>query len=101
MENKIDMLEELLVGDEGLLISLRFGDGLNKNKLEKVFNLLEEFAEEWSDEHCIPKKAVDLFIDIYPSMEATCELYDEKEEIEIMNAADKILDLIRDCVKNG
>ncbi|GGE21374.1 hypothetical protein GCM10011571_24330 [Marinithermofilum abyssi] len=99
MENKIDMLEKLLVGDEGLLISLRFGDGLNKNNLEKVFNILETLAEEWSDEHCIPKKAVDLFVDIYPVMVSACKLYDKKEEMEILNAADKIMDLIRECVR--
>lgn len=68
MINRVDLLEKLLLDDDGLLISLRLADGLNQDKAEQIYEVLVELAEEWKGQKAIPKKAVDLFIDIYPGM---------------------------------
>lgn len=98
MDNKLELLEELLLGDNGLLISLRLAGGLNNDKVDKVCEVLDKLASDWEDQDTIPKKAADLFIDFYPAMESVCGLYEEDEVVEIMNAADKIMDRIRDCI---
>ncbi|AEV68911.1 hypothetical protein [Acetivibrio clariflavus] len=101
MENKLMVLEELLLSDNGLLVSLRLGDGLKQDKVEMICKLLEELAKDWASIDCIPKKAVDLFIDFYPAMESSCGLYNEEEQVLIMDVADKIMDLIRECVTSN
>ncbi|MFT8352783.1 hypothetical protein [Clostridium saccharoperbutylacetonicum] len=98
MTNNLDIFEQLLLADDGLLTSLRLGYGLKKDKVESVCDILEKLSEEWRGENSIPKKAVDLFIDFYPTIESACGLYSENEAINIMDAADKIMDLIRECV---
>lgn len=98
MSDRVDMLEKLLLDDDGLLISLRMADGLNKDKAEQVYKVLIELAEEWKGQDAIPKKAVDLFIDIYPVMLGQSDYYGEKEAIEIMDCCLKIMDLIRECI---
>lgn len=98
MDDKLELFEELLLGDEGLLISLRLARGLSNEKVDKVCEVLDKLASDWENQDSIPKKAVDLFVDFYPAMESTCGLYEEDELIEIMNAVDKIMDRIRDCI---
>jgi hypothetical protein len=96
--DNIKKLEELLLGDAGLLIALRLGNGLNIRKADEIIKILETLSNEWADKDYIPKKAAELFIDFYPAMESACGLYSDNESINIMDVADKIVDLIRDCV---
>ncbi|MBN1051974.1 hypothetical protein DV092_07855 [Clostridium botulinum] len=100
MINDLDSFEDLLLGDDGLLTSLRLGYGLKQDKVEKLCDILKKLAEEWREERSVPKKAVDIFIDFYPTIESVCNLYSENEAIIIMDAGDKIMDLIRECVIN-
>ena len=96
--DKVEQLKELLLGDTGLLVSLRLGDGLDNEKVMEIINILKKLKLEWEKENTIPKKAVDLFIDFYPVMESASVLYSDNESNMIMDAADKIMDLIRDCI---
>jgi hypothetical protein len=98
--NKVDLLEELLLSDSGLIISLRMGDGLNVSLVDEICMLLDKLKVEWEKKDSIPKKAVDLFVDFYPAMESCEGLYNEKEFTEILDAADKIMNYIRACYCN-
>ncbi|MGC5326550.1 hypothetical protein [Brevibacillus sp. SYSU BS000544] len=93
----LDKLENLLIGEEGLLISLRMGEGFKKELFHEICSLLKQLAEQWAKEVSIPKRAVGIFVDLYPSMESASYLYNESERIEILEAADIIADLIREC----
>jgi len=97
MDN-IEKLEELFLGDDGLLISLRLGNGLNMKKVDEIIKILKVLSKEWANQNYIPKRAAEIFIDFYPAMESVCGLYSDDESTNIMDVADKILDLIRDCV---
>lgn len=96
--SKLEKLEELLLSEDGLLVSLRLGNGLDQEKVENICCVLNELQVEWEDCDYIPKKAADIFIDFYPAMESSCGLYSEDESDKIIDSADKIMDLIRDCV---
>jgi len=97
--DKLAYLEELLLNDEGLLISLRLGNGLNMEKIDLICGILKELSDEWKKDDVIPKKAANLFVDFYQAIESSCGLYNDEKQIQIMNAADKIMDLIRECVE--
>ena len=91
-------LEELLLSEDGLLIQLRLGNGLDEEKVERICCVLEELKVEWRDSDCIPRKAVDIFVDFYPAIESTCDLYSEEVSLKIMDIADKVMDKIRECI---
>ncbi len=99
MNNKVMTLEKLLLSEDGILVLLRLGDGLNIDKVDSICKLLKELSIDWEQCDFIPRKAVDLFVDFYPAMESVCSLYSEEEQTIIMDAADKIMDLIRECIK--
>lgn len=98
MSSDLEFLEQLLIGEDGMLLSLRMGDGLQEKKVQQVIDVLGKLSKEWSGSECIPKKAVDLFIDIFPVMQSSCDWYSEAEVIKIMDAADQIVNSIRDCI---
>lgn len=100
MSSNLNILEQLLIGQDGILLSLRMGDGLEEEKVERIIRILGKLSKEWSGNESIPKKAVDLFIDIYPVMQSSCDLYSEETAVKIMNVADKIIDSIRNCIIN-
>lgn len=99
--SRLTKLEELLLSDEGILVSLRLGDGINQQKVDLVCKILGELSTEWEQNDSIPKKAADLFVDFYPAVESACGLYSNEEQIVIINTADKIMDLIRECIKSN
>ena len=96
--SNIEKLEALLLSENGMLISLRLAQGLDNKKVEEICKILLLLKEEWKDKKEIPKKAVGIFIDFFPAMEAISDFYPENEAIKIMNVADKIIHLIRDCI---
>lgn len=98
--NNVDLLEELLLSDNGFLISLRMGDGLKADLVDEICKVLDELANEWKNIDSIPKKAVDLFVDFYIVLVGSEGLYSEKEFDEIFDAGDKILSHIRACYCN-
>ncbi len=97
MEQKLEILEQLLLSDEGLIVSLRMGDGLNMALVQEICLVLDELKGIWKDSTVIPKKAVDLFVDFYPAMQSCESLYSEQDGMQIMDATDLIMDHIRDC----
>lgn len=97
MDN-IEKLKDLLLSGDGMLISLRMGQGLDNEKVNEICEVLILLKEEWKEKKEISKKAVDIFVDFFPAMEMVSDYYSENEAVEIMNAADKIMDLIRDCI---
>lgn len=95
---KIEELKELFLSGDGLLVLLRLGDGLDKSKFDRICCILKDLKEEWKNSDYIPKMAVDIFIDFYPAIESSYGLYNDEEMEEIIEAADIIMELIRDCV---
>lgn len=98
-EDYVETLEKLMIGEEGLLIKLRLGEGLQKSKVQEICQVLTFLRDDWFEKDVIPKRAAELFVDFYAAMESSVGLYSEEKEKEIMDAADQIMDLIRQCVQ--
>jgi hypothetical protein len=94
----VDTLENLILGDDGLLISLRLGYGLKSEKVSEIIDVLDHLSEEWAESEYIPKKAAGMFADFYLAAYGSLGLYNEEEGLKIEDAVDKIMDSIRKCV---
>ncbi len=95
----MDNIKEFCVIMEGIMLDLRFLRGLDEEKVIKFRDVLEKIIDEWKDKDYVPKLLCNLFIDFYPSVEASSYLYNNEEEKEkILSFADKMQDLMRICV---
>ncbi len=96
----LEKLEILLLSENGLIIKLRMGEGLDSNLVDEICETLSILKDEWKNSLFIPKKAVDMFVDFYPAMESCIGLYDQFESDKIMLVTDRIMDSIRECYCN-
>lgn len=95
----MDNIKEFCVIMEGIMLDLRFLRGLDEEKVIKFRDVLEKIIDEWKDKDYVPKLLCNLFIDFYPSVEASSYLYNNEEEKEkILSFADEMQDLMRICV---
>ncbi|BFT72355.1 hypothetical protein [Paenibacillus sp. P36] len=100
MENDlVKYLGDLLLHrDDGLLIKLRMGNGLDKSKVDEICAVLTQLAIEWENDDKISKEAVEYFIHIDPVMNATLSRYSEKQQAEILIALETIMNKVRHCL---
>jgi len=101
-KTNIERLEEALYGDEGFLIKLRMMNGFDENKFEEVCSILKDCEIEWKNIDSIPKRAVNLIVEICPAIMTYLDnsLYckkDEKWNEKMWDAYLKIYDLILNC----
>lgn len=93
-ESNLEVLEEHLFGDDGLMIKLRMGKGYDQGKFEEVCIALRECAKEWAKNDSIPKSAVALLIGISPAFFSVLEYYDKNVVDKINLAEATIQDII-------
>ncbi len=95
----MDNIKEFCDVMDGLMLDLRFLRGLDEEKVNKFREILKKIIDEWKGKDYIPKLLCSLFIDFYPSAEASSYLYhDEAEKEKILSFADEMQDLMRICV---
>jgi uncharacterized protein (UPF0548 family) len=93
MEN--DPLGNLSDSAEAFSTKLRLGEGFDERQFEALCDALRACAELWATRDNIPKSAVILLVDLWPSIQACSYLYSGQEADRIMKAADSIADLTR------
>lgn len=89
----------LLDINDGLLIDLRFGKGINHNKANEILEVLLDIKNNYKNSDVISKELCNLFIDFYPFIDGSLSLYSIEEVHEILEISDKILDAMRACVE--
>ena len=67
-------------------------------KIEEIEIVLKALAKEWQSKGYVPKKVVNIFVDCYSAMESVSSRYSGDEAEKIIEVADRIMDLIRDCI---
>lgn len=98
LDKHIEVLENKLFDDNGLLIKLRLGKGLDESKVKEICDSLSELIDELKNVDYIPKRLALIFVDLYSAVESTCSLYNEEEINKIMDFADIIMNLVRECL---
>lgn len=99
MENKLDLLEKSIIGRQGFLGKLRMGDGLDEEKYNVTCEIMKDLILEYKEKDVVPKKAAELFIDLYHSMISFIEWHNEEEVEKILQAAVNINELIGELLK--
>lgn len=96
---QIDLLQSMETSYEAFMVPLRMGDGFKTGPFNEFCRLLAICSDEWARKDSIPKRAALIFVDAFPAMISASYLYDETKRKEIDIAADKMADLIRQCVQ--
>lgn len=90
----VDELVEASV-EFGLLLRQR--EGLSEAAWRRLEAALQRCAEAWRDLDAIPRVAVNVMVDLFPTTEASADLYAEPERSRIMDVAYEVQDLVRHC----
>lgn len=73
-------------------------EGFDEGKYEELVDALENCAIAWRDMDQIPRRAVNVLVDIAPTMESVAGLYDEHVGQEISDAGYNLQELVWKCV---
>ncbi|MFL0122935.1 hypothetical protein V2611_14160 [Tenacibaculum maritimum] len=90
---KFDRVEKMLNGDDGILMDLRFGDGLSSKKAEKILQELKRIEPIISKSDVIPKPFFYLILDAIMVISSSIEINDNKEDI--IDFLDNFTDLLK------
>lgn len=89
----IRIVDEGLVGPEGVPAKLAMRKGLDKEQLEEVKEALRFLVEAWAGRADVPKKIAMAFVDLGPGMMRAWDFYPEAEQEEIEEASMALVDL--------
>lgn len=77
---------------------LRMGQGIDVKKFNEICDILVALKDKWSESAYVPKEFMQIFLEFKESCENSLALYDEDEQIEILQQIDKILDLVNEII---
>lgn len=77
---------------------LRMKGGFNEYKYRTLTSVLSGLASEWQGLEHIPRRAVNVLVDIFPAMESTANIYNPETKNRITEAMLELQDLIQECV---
>lgn len=95
METLHNKIEELLIGDEGIVTKIRYGEGLDKNKVLEFYNYLNLFLTEVKSKNCVYKPFFLLMLDTILVISSSVEVNEDKESLFVF--LDDLTDRLRDC----
>lgn len=94
----IDKLEKVLESNDNFVMKVRFLGGYDEEKLQELIVLLNDLAIQWKNKDEVPKYAVNMLIDIVPSLISSSYGYSDMEEREKINKGiDDLAEAIRNC----
>lgn len=101
MENSIEFLKNLMYGDKsGFEIILRMGQGIDEKKFNEICHVLVALRDMWNESAYVPKEFMRIFLEFKESCENSLSLYDEDEQVKILQRIDKVLDLVNEIIYN-
>lgn len=92
----VDELYELIVGENGLLVTLRCHNRLDEEKFTDIKNHLSALVLEWKEQQAIPKKAMLAIIELVDALAGGSRFLDSKEAIKVEDASLEVRDIISD-----
>jgi hypothetical protein len=81
MEKIYNKIEELLIGDEGIVTKIRFGKGLDQSKISEFYNFLNLFLDDIKLNNSVSKAFFILIMDCIMSINSCIEINNDKESI--------------------
>jgi hypothetical protein len=89
----IRIVWEGLSGEASIPVKLRLGKHLDRQQLAAVKEAIRVLTERWQNQEMVPKRLAAAFVDLQGSMEWGRDLYPEKEQDEIEDAATELVQM--------
>ena len=94
MNEIISKIENQLIGEKGIVTRIRFGEGLNDNEEQELFDNLDLLKKEISADKLIPIEFMLLVTDCISSIYASFE-YNQGHQEKILLFIDQFLEKLR------
>lgn len=92
----IDELFELIVGEEGLIVTLRCDNKFNEEKYFEIKQKLEILIFEWKKQQAIPKKAMLAIVELIECLAGGSRFWEEEEMIKVEDASIEIKEIVNE-----
>lgn len=92
----IDELFELIVGEEGFIVTLRCDNEFDEEKYTDIKKKLCILVSDWKEENQIPKKAMLAIVELIECLVGGSRFLSEAESIRIEDASIEIKDIINE-----
>lgn len=96
----VNELFELIVGESGLIVTLRCYNRLDEEKLISIKSILSTLVLEWKKQQTVPKKAMLAIFELVDCLVGGNRFLDNKEAIKVEDASLEIRDIINDLYEN-
>jgi Mg-chelatase subunit ChlI len=93
------LVEELVEAVLEVTLSARSRRGIVADEIESLRRLLVACRDDWAHSNVVPRAAVNVLVDLQPSLVASADLYEEAIRCEILDLAIELGDLVRDAVE--
>ena len=93
-----DEVEALMTAWEAFVVPLRMREGIQDGPLADLRSALSDCAESWKGCDALPRRAVNVLVDIVPAVDGLAESYGEPLEPRLREIAYVLQALVWDCV---
>jgi hypothetical protein len=93
-----ELLERLTSTAMEFLVPLRMGEGLDEHRYQQLVGVLRLASQRWRGDPFIPKRAAGVFVDLFDAVWSSSFLYPEPQSSQIRMRADRLAELVRECV---
>jgi hypothetical protein len=90
--------ESLVESARALSLSVRDRRGAPDHEVDSLLMALERCRERWTDKDCVPRGAVNVLVDLLPSMDASLARYPPHERAALLETYVRLGDAIRAAV---
>lgn len=95
-----EKLFQLILGEDGFIVSLRCNNKFDEEKYCDIKNILLTLVSEWQHQEAIPKKAMLAISELVECLVGGNRFLDENEAIRVEDASIEIRDIINNLYEN-
>lgn len=92
----VDELFELVVGEDGFIVTLRCDNKFDEEKYIDIKNQLCVLVSAWKEEHQISKKAMLVIVELIECLVGGSSFLSEEEALKVEDASIEIKDIINE-----
>ncbi|WP_431688124.1 hypothetical protein [Hahella sp. NBU794] len=89
----IETIKACLYAEDSIPVKLNLREGIDRELVTKLFEAMEYLTDIYKNSRFVPKELAMVFIDISTPFERAYSLYSEKEQEEIFDIKEKIVEL--------
>lgn len=92
----INELFELIVGEEGLIVTLRCDNKFDEAKYGEIKAKLCTLVDEWKEQNEIPKKAMLAIVELIECLARSSRFLSEADVIRVEDASIEVKDILNE-----